>query len=405
MHSEFSTAGHWSGAFDEGALRDWVVALRATLPAPRLSLGLVFLSPRLFPHARRILAVLQEHAQIPLLAGCSSPGLIAGDAEIEEEGGLALGLYALPGAHLRAVRFRQEQVEESSGPAYWQYENDVAPETTHGWLCFADPFHLDCETWLRGWSEAYASRPIVGGLASSALPDQATQVYLDGEVFEDGGVGISFGGEVSLESVIAQGCTPIGETWTITRAEGNLIHEIGNRPAYVVLAETVSRLPPEVQRQLRGNLFIGLVVNEYLDEFHRGDFLVRNLIGADPVSGILAVGAQPRVGQTMQFQQRAASAGTEDMVELLERARRRLKGRTVYGACLCSCNGRGRRLFGRPHHDVRHAQEYFGPLGVAGFFCNGEIGPVGDKNFLHGYTASLALFTQRAPAGPARAES
>jgi small ligand-binding sensory domain FIST len=208
-------------------------------------------------------------------------------------------------------------------------------------------------------------------------------------------VAISFGGKVALASVISQGCTPIGETWTITRAERNLIHEIGNRPAYKVLAETFSQLSPEQQQQAQGNLFVGLVINEYLEEFHRGDFLIRNLMGADPVSGTLAVAALPRTGQTIQFQCRIAQAGTEDIEALLQRTQKQLTGKTIYGGCLCSCNGRGYRLFGAPHHDAGHVQKHLGPMGLAGFFCNGEIGPVGERNFLHGYTASLALFVNK----------
>jgi small ligand-binding sensory domain FIST len=205
-------------------------------------------------------------------------------------------------------------------------------------------------------------------------------------------VAVSFEGDVALHGVISQGCTPIGETWTITRVEENLIRQIGNRPAYEVVVETFNNLSAEEQKKTRGNLFIGLVINEYLEEFHRGDFLIRNLIGADAKSGAIAVGAYPRAGQTIQFQRRDASAATEDMIVLLHQAKQQLTKSQIYGGCLCSCNGRGRRLFGRPNHDARQVQEQFGPLGVTGFFCNGEIGPVGERNFLHGYTASLALF-------------
>jgi small ligand-binding sensory domain FIST len=219
---------------------------------------------------------------------------------------------------------------------------------------------------------------------------------LDGAVFEEGGVAVAFGGQVELLSVISQGCTPIGETWTITKAEQNLIHEIANRPAYQVLAETFNSLSAEEQGKARGNLLIGLVVNEYLETFHRGDFLVRNILGGDPNSGSLAVGALPRPGQTMQFQRRDASAATEDMNELLDRLPPRLAGRPVYGGCLFNCTGRGHRLFGHPNHDAGLVQEKAGPIELTGFFCNGEIGPVGLRNFLHGYTASLALFTAKA---------
>ena len=203
-------------------------------------------------------------------------------------------------------------------------------------------------------------------------------------------------GEVELQSVISQGCTPIGETWTITKTDGNIIQMIANRPAYEVLHETFVNLSEQEQRKARGNLFVGLVVNEYLEEFHRGDFLVRNILGGDPQSGSLAVGALPRQGQTMQFQRRDAAAATEDMTALLDQLSKRLTGRRIYGGCLCTCNGRGHRLFGHPNHDSGLVQEKLGPIELVGFFCNGEIGPIGERNFLHGYTASLALFTKRA---------
>jgi small ligand-binding sensory domain FIST len=395
VNTEFSIAAHWAGGFDENGLRQWAEHLRAQLLAPQVSLGLVFMSPKFFPHARQTLEILRVHARIPLLAGCSSTGLIAGANEIEGAAGFVLALYSLPGAELNGFRFTQKQVEESQSRTYWHLETGIDTKHTNGWLVFIDPFHLDAESWLRSWNEAYAPLPALGGLASGIFSDQTTQIYLNGDAFEDGGVAISIGGDVKLASVISQGCTPIGEAWTLTRVEHNLIRQIANRPAYAVLAETFQKLPPAEQQKARGNLFIGLVVNEYLEDFHRGDFLVRNLIGGDPNSGVLSVGAMPRAGQTMQFQRRDAAAANEDMNELLSRAQKQLAGTTIYGGCLCSCNGRGQNLFGRPNHDAEMVQQRLGPVGLAGFFCNGEIGPVGDKNFLHGYTASLALFVKK----------
>jgi small ligand-binding sensory domain FIST len=395
VKNEFSTAAHWAGDFNEAGLQGWAEHLRGQLAAAPVSLGLVFMAPRFFPHAKQVLEILRVHARIPLLAGCSSQSLIAGDEEVEQNAGLTLGLYSLPGAELKAFHFTQEQVEEANGPGYWRLESGLEPDQTNGWLAFIDPFHLDSENWMRSWNEAYAPLPVLGGLASGKGTEQLTQVYLNGEVFEEGGVAVSIGGAVRLEGVTSQGCTPIGETWTLTRVEQNIIHQIGNRPAYEVLAETFNQLSSEQQSKARGNLFIGLVVNEYLEEFHRGDFLIRNLLQADPRSGSIAVGAFPRAGQTIQFQRRSAAAATEDMQELLARAQQRLGAATLYGGCLCSCNGRGRGLFGRPNHDAQMVQQRFGPLGLAGFFCNGEIGPIGEKNFLHGYTASLALFVKK----------
>jgi len=395
VNSDFSVVGHWTGAFDEAGLQSWAEGLRRQFAAPQVSLGLVFLTPRFFPHAAAILEILRLHARIPLLLGCSSGALIAGGSEIEENAGLVLALYSLPGARLDAFHFNQEHIEQAESPDYWPEQTGVPRARSNGWLVFADPFHIDAESWMRSWNAAYAPVPVLGGLASGTSKEQRTQVYLNGEVFEEGGVALSVGGDVRLLGVISQGCTPIGDTWTLTKVEQNLIHQIGNRNAYEVLVETVNGLTPDEQKKARGNLFIGLVVNEYAEEFHRGDFLVRNLLGGDPNSGVLAVGALPRLGQTMQFQRRDASAANEDMNELLARTKAQLADAPIYGGCLCSCNGRGSNLFGQPDHDAATVQRELGPLGLAGFFCNGEIGPVGQKSFLHGFTASLALFVKK----------
>ena len=393
----YSVADHFPGTFDEAALEKWAAALRARLTG-RVSLGLVFITPRLFPHAWEILEILRVHGQIPLLAGCSSQSLICNERELEDGAGLTLALYHLPGAQLLGTHFTQAHVEADDGPGYWQRVTGVTGERAErlgGWLVFADPYHLNAEEWLQQWNKAWAPLPVLGGLASAGPRATGTQVYLNGEVFETGGVGIAVGGDVALRGVISQGCTPIGQPWTITQVEQNVIRTIGNRPAYQVLVETFENLSDAEKQKTRSNLFVGLVINEHLEEFGCGDFLIRNLIGADPKTGVIAVGALPRVGQSLQFQRRDAQAAAGDLEALLAKAREAIADRPVYGACLCCCNGRGRNLFGAADHDAALVQQRLGPMGVAGFFCNGEIGPVGDRNFLHGYTASLALFVGR----------
>ncbi|MDR3458435.1 MAG: FIST C-terminal domain-containing protein [Verrucomicrobiae bacterium] len=395
MNNDFSIAAYWSDGMDEDGLADWARRLRARMPAKDVSLGLVFLSPKFFPHAAAVLEILRLHARIPLLAGCSGNALVAGSEELENAGGLVLALYSLPGAKLKAVRITQEQIDRAEDEHFWPAESGLAKDEVNGWLAFMTPYPFDSEGWLRSWQKDYPGQPVYGGLATGNYPEPATQIYLDGEVYDDGGVALAVGGDVTLSGVVAQGCTPIGEAWTLTRVEQNLIQHIGNRPAYAVLAETVNQLPPADQQKVRGNLFIGLAVNEYLEEFHRGDFLVRTLIGGDPNSGVIAVGALPRTGQTIQFQRRDAAAASQDMSDLLAGTKTRLAGTTVYGGCLFCCNGRGKNLFGRPSHDAGLVQEHLGPMGLSGFFCSGEIGPVGEKNFLHHHTASLALFVKK----------
>jgi small ligand-binding sensory domain FIST len=394
MKNRFAVAAHLAGEWDEARVRRWAESTRARLEAPSVTLGMVFTTPHYFDVAEEVLEVLRVHGRIPLLAGCSSQSLVANGEELEDQAGLVLQLFHLPGGQLHGTHFDQAALEAVTSSQDWPAATGVSPSATKGWLVFADPFHLDGESWLREWNAAYPNVPSVGGLASGSGEQQRTQVYLNGGVFEEGVVAVSIGGAVRLDCVISQGCTPIGAPWTVTKADRNFILTIANRPAYNVLVDTFNGLPKEEQARAQGNLFVGFASSEYREEFHRGDFLVRNLLGADPQNGVLAVGATPRAGQTIQFHRRDARSASEDLSECLAQARVRLQGETVYGGLVGICNGRGRRLFGRPNHDAGLIQEQLGPLPLVGFFCNGELGPVGGRNFLHGYTASLALLVK-----------
>lgn len=395
MKTDSAVTSAFHGTWDEDRFRRWCESARARLNAPAVSLGILSLTPDYFEHAEEALEVVRVHARTPLLVGVSTGGVICGGEEFEDQPGAALQLLHLPGARLRAVHADAETVAGLQSPSAWHEFTGVPGPAASSWLVFGEPFHLDGEAWLRSWNAAYPGIPTVGGLASGAAGGQDAQIYLDGAVHGQGLVALHVGGEVSLDAVVSQGCTPIGQPWTVTRAERNLIFTIGNRPAYSVLVDTFNGLTQEEKERAQGNLFVGIASSEYREEFHRGDFLVRNLLGADPHDGKLAVGALPRTGQTIQFHRRDASTATQDIVVALGKARARLGGATPYGGVLTVCNGRGRGLFGRPNHDAGLVQEILGPLPLTGFFGNGELGPVGGRNFLHGYTACLGLFVPR----------
>ncbi|MDG2170004.1 MAG: FIST C-terminal domain-containing protein, partial [Opitutales bacterium] len=186
-----------------------------------------------------------------------------------------------------------------------------------------------------------------------------------------------------------------GDSFIITSAENNVVDGIANRKAYEVLSDVFDELPDALKLKSRGNLHVGFVINEYQQEFDRGDFLVRNLIGADPKRGALLVGALPRVGQTLQFQLRDRHSAMDDMNDQLERMAQSLKGRKLYGGLLSTCTGRGKGFFKVPDFDAGSIQDHLGPFGVSGFFGNGEFGPIGGVNFVHGYTAVLSVFTNK----------
>lgn len=360
---------------------------------------LLFLSSALLPHYRELLARLRELTAARLLVGCSGQGVIGTAREIEHRPAVAVLGLTLPGASLRVGHVTQEQIERCATAADWHALLGVHPDDVNAWIILADPFTVDGERLLAGLAAAYPGVPLAGGMASGDPRLRGTHLFLGGRVLSEGAVLIALGGAYTLRTVVAQGAAPIGETWTITGVEQNWVTGLGGRPPLQVLSETLQALPADLRARAAHNLLVGLAINEYQAEFRRGDFLIRNLIGAHRASGALAIGDAPRVGQTLQFQVRDAEAADEDLREMLAAVCVDLGGTEPVAALLCSCNGRGVGLFGVPDHDARAVAEQLGPLPLAGFFCNGEIGPVGGRPYLHGFTASLALIVPRASDG------
>jgi len=375
----------------------WEKALRAALERTRgifPDLAIVFASPSYAEHFPELVRLAWQETGASVLIGCSGQGLIGGDQELEDVPAIALLTVALPGASLRPVRFTRDMIETDREPSEWPESLAAPANSVNAWLVFADPFRMDCESLVNRLAAAYPGRPMLGGLASAGPSDQKTHVFLNGDVYGEGGVGLAIGGLYSILPIVSQGCEPIGEPWTITVVKGNVIQTISNRPAYDVLVETFQGLPDDVRRRAQRNLLVGLAADEYRHEFRRGDFLIRNLMGIDRRSGALAIGAYPRIGQTVQFQIRDGNAADGDLNEMLDQARQTLGERQPIAGILCSCNGRGVGLFGTPDHDAGAIADKLAPLPLAGLFCNGEIGPVGARPFLHGFTASLALLIE-----------
>ena len=222
---------------------------------------------------------------------------------------------------------------------------------------------------------------------------------LNGQIYEEGVVGVAMAGQIEFDVIVSQGCRPIDEPYVITKAEGNVVGEIAGRPTIHVLSEILEALPEKDKKLSENALFVGIVMNENQTNFRRGDFLIRNIVGFDPESGSLMVGALLKAGQTIQFQLRDCETSAEDLKILLEKLKSKTdassRGAPPHGgagALLVSCCGRGRGLYGVPDHDAKMIQRLSGPLALAGFFANGEIGPIGEKNYIHGYTSSLGIF-------------
>ena len=376
--------------FSEETVVDAARQARAELAA-EVSCGIVFFSPDYIEFLGDFLELLRVYGRVPLLIGCTGAGLIGTGKEAEDRSGFSFQLLSLPQTRITAFEFTQRQVEESSGPDFWHAASGVDARSVDVWITLANPLRLDSERWLGAWNGAYPGVPSIGGLAGG--DSENIVICHDGRAINGDGIALALSGGVGVRTVVSQGCRPIGEPLTITGAKQNLLLSLGSKPAYGVLNTVFNGLTKQEKDRARNNLFAGLAMSEYLEDYKRGDFLIRNILGADPEAGAVAIGGPVRVGQTLQYQLRDRDSADEDLRELCHAVDE--DGVRPFASLLFACAGRGRGLFNIPDHDAGVLAEIFGAHPSAGFFCNGEIGPVGTQNHLHAYTASMLLLCDR----------
>ena len=319
------------------------------------------------------------------LVGCAAQGVLGARREVEEGTAVSVWAASLGGGSATAFHapFDGDTVTADDLP-------DL--EGADGAILLADPFSFPADSVLHALSERSGGLPLVGGLASARFSDGSPGLMLGDDVADGGAVGLRFDG-VDLVSCVSQGATPIGPELTITAAEGNVIVELAGKPAYTRLQAALQGLEPFEQHQIQasGGLLLGIVIDANKPDYVQGDFLVRPIIGADPRTGAMAVGALVRPGQVVRIHVRDAASADRDLRESLN-ARSRALGSAPAGALVFSCNGRGRSMFGLPDHDAEAVADVLAGAPAAGFFAAGEIGPVGGECFLHGFTATVAVF-------------
>ncbi len=376
-----------TGPFDEAAVQAAARRAQEQLQG-RAGIAFVFVSCDYEPHIHDLTEIIQIHARCPQVVGCSAGGLIGTGREDENESGFTLLVLKVPAEEVAVFELPVEPAA-----AAWQEAKKFNHEEANGWIVLGNPVQLG-EEWMFRWNEAMHATPTYGGLASGSFRGEEIFLFTHRGVSAAAALAVGIRGDLHFGGLVSQGCRPIGEPLTITKADHNLIHQLASQSAYDQLQAAFHSLPDEQRDKAQGNILVGLAMTEYVEEFHTGDFLVRSILGGDPAQGILAVGAMPRVGQTLQFQLRDRDAADHELRELLLNKRHDL--RTLpFAALLFSCAGRGHHLFGKPNHDAGLVREVFGSVPLAGFFCNGEIGSVGPRAYLHGFTASAVFFVRR----------
>ena len=381
----------------------------ASLGAESADLVTLFVSGEHAQEMAPIAEVVRRALKPGTLIGVTGEGVLGEGEEIERRNGVSLFAASMPGTSLHPFTYQglPHAKDEQDFDGLSRVAEAIGATGGAGGvraiMFFVDPFSVptaSAVSMLASTSrvlDGVRRVPVIGGMASASTAPQNNLLLLDDMIMRTGGVGVTISGDVAVDVTVSQGCRPIAAPMVVTSGRRNVIRELGGRRALDVVREVVETLDEDTRRLIANGMFIGRVVNEYKERFGRGDFLIRAVLGVEQESGAIVVGDSVRVGQTVQFHVRDADTAHEDLRLLL--AAQQLQTPPL-GGLLFTCNGRGTRLFQEPNHDAKTVAETLkgddgAPMPVAGFFCAGEIGPIGDHSFVHGHTATLAMIRPR----------
>ncbi len=392
----------------EAAVQEVVAQAQSTLNAPA-DLALVFISAAFASEYSRLMPLLKEALPVPTLIGCNGGGVVGMTSrgipqEVEAEAAISLSLAYLPGVKVHAFHISPEALPDLDAPPNrWVELVGVSPQENPNFILLADPMSSGINDLLQGLDFAYPGAVKVGGLASLTSMESHGSLFCNYKIYREGVVGVALTGNMVLETIVAQGCRPIGHPYRVVEGERNVMLKLeeqpdsegtgtGEKTPLEALQELFQTLSEEDRELAQNSLFVGIAQTEFKQRLEPGDFLIRNLLGVDPRVGAIAIGDRVRPGQRIQFHLRDAHASAEDLKTLLERYQQQHVGAgAAVGALMFSCVGRGEGLYGEPNFDSHLFQQYLKNIPLSGFFCGGEIGPVGGSTFLHGYTSVFGI--------------
>ncbi|MBD2195122.1 MULTISPECIES: FIST signal transduction protein [Calothrix] len=381
----------------EAAITDVVERAVSSLTAPP-DLGLVFISSAFASEYSRLLPLLAEKLSVPVLIGCSGGGVIGTTTqgqtqELEAEAALSLTLAHLPGVDVKVFHILADELPDlDSSPDAWIDLIGVPPSPTPQFILLCGSFASGINDLLQGLDFAYPGSVTIGGQASAGGMSGRMALFCNDRLYREGTVGLALSGNIVLETIVAQGCRPIGEPMQVTKAERNIILELDEQVPLVLLRELIANLSEKERILAQHSLFVGVAMDGFKPSLQQGDFLIRGILGVDPTAGAIAIGDRVRPGQRLQFHLRDAEASAEDLEVLLQQYQDSQADEVAAAAALMfSCVGRGEGLYGKPNFDSELFRRYIKDIPVGGFFCNGEIGPVAGSTFLHGYTSVFGI--------------
>lgn len=348
-------------------------------------LVVVFVRPQTDPAGAEVLSGLYEQLAPGRFIGCTAGGVVGAGREIENDAATAVLAARLPGV-------RVDPIPDLDDDAV-----SLEPDDLQACIVLVDPFSTATEALLRRLDQLAPGIPVIGGVASWASAPGRNRLAQDGAVTNSGLVGVTLRGDVRVSTIVSQGCRPVGDWFTVTSSRSNLVQELDGKPPLEVLQRVFTEASPDDQKLMRSGILLGRGVAQQPDDLGHGSFIIRVVLGADRESGAISVADRVREGEFVQFHVRDAQSARDDLEMLLTP---QVFEESAAGALLFTCNGRGERFFGERDADVAIIGNALGEqVPVTGFFCGGEIGPIGSANFVHGYTASLAVFRPGSVAG------
>ena len=373
-------------------------------------LGLVFISSAFASEYSRLMPLLQEQLSVPALIGCGGNGVIGVNAvgkirEVEGEAAFSLTLAKLPGVKIQTFHIAVDRLPDlDDAPTAWVDLIGVPPEDSPHFVLFADPNASGLNELLQGLDFAYPDAIKVGGIADINSLSGNSGLFCDYQLHQRGIVGVALSGNIALKAIVAQGCRPIGQAYRVVEGDRNILMKLEEqgedgiscgltKTPLEILQSMFQDLNEEARLVAQRSLFVGIAQSAFKQQPEQGDFLIRNLIGVDPRTGAVAIGDRVRPGQLVQFHLRDAETSAEDLEALLKRYQRTTTHAPI-GALLFACLGRGEGLYQQPDFDSCLFSRYINDVPLSGFFCNGEIGPVGNTTFLHGYTSVFGICHQ-----------
>ena len=377
----------------EACVAESVEAILSQMDGKPVDLTIIFVSPQFKDKYEEIPKLIRDRISSGHFLGCSGGGIVGGGKEAEQQAAFSMTCANLPDVEIKGIHTDTMKLpDQDTAPSVWREWLGVDVEKNPSFIFLADPFSFQGEEFLAGVDFAYPNSSKVGGLASGAQAPGGNALYLDDKIHNNGLIGLAMSGNIGMDTIVAQGCRPIGEPVKVSKCDGTLLTEMDGQPPLELLQSVYEGLDENDKSLVQTSLFLGIEMDPLKDNPQQGDFLIRNIIGVEREVGGIQVGTLLREGQLVQFHLRDKAMSAEDLKLMLTRYKANKNFKNTSGALLFSCLGRGQYLYGKPNHDSDMFRDHIGDIPLGGFFCNGEIGPVGKATFLHGYTSSFGIF-------------